>query len=505
VFYFDAAILSESPDVKDYFQGNGAPTPTDPNVTRHYATNDCTWERRDQLNMVSISSLENTNKWTAATGTTKAVNTSTFLYGTSSMSLSASGGGSATTTVKLPMGAASGGEDIIVSSYVYGVAGLYSISTNGQTSGNFRITSANTWVRIHTRRIAAAGETQFDITISLSDAGTGTKVFYIDWVQAEYGRIPTPYIDPASTSTTVILNPSDAAETISVANSLMVGSGESYYANRYVQKYARLKSTLSKVMPAGSTWSINTPTTLIGFPDVVNNLAPSGSFENSTYGWSGVSSSLTRTIARGSIFDETLVQGAAYCKVKASGTGTFGAITDYIPVTPAKGYYLSIALRPENEDSYGTYVLSLKWYDLANNYLREKTNSITLNRNDRWGYLDIVAPGAKTVSLSSISVASNVVTVTTIGNHGFSAGEDLYITIGDPTFSAVSGNVTITAVTPNTISYAATFANTSATDITGRGTFANTSVGYAKIQVTCTPTVSGTGRVFHLDKVLFRR
>jgi hypothetical protein len=200
-----------------------------------------------------------------------------------------------------------------------------------------------------------------------------------------------------------------------------------------------------------------------------------------------------------------LVQGAAYCKVKASGTGTFGAITDYIPVTPAKGYYLSIAVRPENEDSYGTYVLSLKWYDLANNYLREKTNSITLNRNDRWGYLDIVAPGSKTVSLSSISVASNVVTVTTIGNHGFSAGEDLYVTIGDPTFSAVSGNVNITAVTPNTISYAATFADTSATDITGRGTFANTSVGYAKIQVTCTPTVSGTGRVFHLDKVLFRR
>ena len=505
VFYFDAAILTESSDVKDYFQGNGAPTPTDPNVTRHYATNDCTWERRDQLNMVSISSLENANKWTAASGTTKAVNTSTFLYGTSSMSLSASGGGSATTTVKLPMGAASGGEDIIVSSYVYGVAGLYSISTNGQKSGNFRITSANTWVRIHTQRIAEAGETQFDITISLSDAGTGTKVFYIDGVQAEYGRIPTPYIDPASTSTTVIQNPSDAAETISVANSLMVGSGESYYANRYVQKYARLKSTLSKVMPAGSTWSINTPTTLIGFPDVVNNLAPSGSFENSTYGWSGVSASLTRTIARGSIFDETLVQGAAYCKVKASGTGTFGAITDYISVTPAKGYYLSIAVRPENEDSYGTYVLSLKWYDLANNYLREKTNSITLNRNDRWGYLDIVAPGAKTVSLSSISVASNVVTVTTIGNHGFSAGEDLYITIGDPTFNAVSGNVTITAVTPNTISYAATLANTSATDITGRGTFANTSVGYAKIQVTCTPTVSGTGRVFHLDKVLFRR
>jgi hypothetical protein len=403
------------------------------------------------------------------------------------------------------MGAASGGEDISVSAYVRGVAGLYSISTNGQESRNFRITAANTWVRINTQRIATAGETQFTITIGLSDAGSGTKVFYVDGVQAEYGRIPTPYINPASATTTVIQNPSDAAETISMANSLMVSSGKSYYANRYVQKYARLKSTLNKVMPAGSTWSINTPKTTIGFPDVENNLAPSGSFENSTYGWSGISSTLTRTIARGSIFDETLVQGAAYCKVKATGTGTFGTITDFISVMPGKGYYNSIAVRPENEDSYGEYVLTLKWYDLAFNFLREKTDVVTLNRNDRWAYLDIVAPGAKTVSLSSISVTSNVVTITTIGNHGFSVGEELNVTIGNSAFNGASGSVIITAKTANTISYAVTFPNTPATDIIGRATFANTSIGYAKIQVTCTPSVSGTGRVFHLDKVLFRR
>jgi hypothetical protein len=505
VFYFDAAILTESSTPKDYFQGNGAPTPADPNVTHYYANDECGWERRDQLNMVSISSLENVSKWTAASGTTMEVNNSIFLYGTSSMSLSASGGGSATTTVKLPMGAALGGEDISVSAYVRGVAGLYSISTNGQESRNFRITAANTWVRINTQRIATAGETQFTITIGLSEAGTGTKIFYVDGVQAEYGRIPTPYINPASATTTVIQNPSDAAETISMANSLMVSSGKSYYANRYVQKYARLKSTLNKVMPAGSTWSINTPKTTIGFPDVENNLAPSGSFEKSTYGWSGISATLTRTIARGSIFDETLVQGAAYCKVKATGTGTFGTITDFIAVMPGKGYYSSIAVRPENEDAYGEYVLTLKWYDLAFNFLREKTDVVTLNRNDRWAYLDIVAPGSKSVSLSSISVTSNVVTLTTIGNHGFSVGEELNVTIGDSAFSGASGSVTITAKTANTISYAVTFANTPATTIIGRATFANTSIGYAKIQVTCTPSVSGTGRVFHLDKVLFRR
>jgi hypothetical protein len=258
-------------------------------------------------------------------------------------------------------------------------------------------------------------------------------------------------------------------------------------------------------MPAGATWSIEPFSDLIGFPDVEDNLVPSGSFENSTFGWSGVSATLVRTTARGSIFDETLVQGAAYAKVKASSSGTFGAITDFISVIPGKGYYGSVAVRPENEDAYGTYVMTLKWYDLAQNFLREKTDSVVLNRGDRWAYLNIVAPGAKTVNLTSVSVASNVVTVTTLGNHGFSVSEELFVGIGESTYNALNGSIIITAVTPNTFSYGQTFANTPTTEITGRATFANTSIGFAKLEVTCTPSVSGTGRVFHLDKVLFRR
>jgi hypothetical protein len=149
--------------------------------------------------------------------------------------------------------------------------------------------------------------------------------------------------------------------------------------------------------------------------------------------------------------------------------------------------------------------LKLKWYDLALNFLREKDHTITLNRGDRWAYLDIVAPGSKTVTIDTVAVASNVVTITTVGNHGFSVGEELYVGINEGAYSAIIGNITITAVTANTFSYAATFTNTAATAINGRATFANTSVGFAKIEVTCTPSVSGTGRVFHLDKVLFRR
>lgn len=506
VFYFDGAILTESPQPIDFFQGNGAPVPTDPNAVTYYKSDDCFWERRNQVNMVSVSSLENANKWTAASGTTMSISTSEFKFGTSSLSLSASGGGSATTTVKLPMGAAKGGEDIVISAWVKGVAGLYSISTNGQKSGNFRISTPNVWTRIETQRVATSAETQFNITISLSEAGTGTKVFYVDGVQAEYGRIATPYIDPSSPNTVVFTNPSDALETISIANNFMVGAGKSFYANRYIQKNARLKSTLNNFMPAGSTWSIEPVTSLIGFTEASSNLVPSGSFENNTYGWSGSNATLMRTIARGSIFDETLVQGAAYCKVKASGSGAFSAITDFISVIPGKGYYSSVAVRPENEDAYGIYSLTLKWYDLAQNFLREKVTTLELNRSDRWAYLDIVAPGSKTVSLTSVSVASNVVTVTTLGNHGFDVGEEVYIGIGSGTFSAINGSVLITGVpTPNTLSYSQTFADTPATEITGRATFANTSIGFAKIEVECVPSVAGTGRVFHLDKVLFRR
>jgi hypothetical protein len=98
-----------------------------------------------------------------------------------------------------------------------------------------------------------------------------------------------------------------------------------------------------------------------------------------------------------------------------------------------------------------------------------------------------------------------VVTITTQGNHGFSVGEEVYVGIGDSAYNAINGSVVITAITPNTFSYGQTFANTASTTIIGRASFANTSIGFAKIQVTCTPSVSGTGRVFHLDKVLFRR
>ena len=77
--------------------------------------------------------------------------------------------------------------------------------------------------------------------------------------------------------------------------------------------------------------------------------------------------------------------------------------------------------------------------------------------------------------------------------------------IGDSAYNAINGNIIITAITPNTFYYAQTFPNTAATTITGRASFANTGIGFAKIQVTCLPSVSGTGRVFHLDKVLFRR
>jgi hypothetical protein len=112
--------------------------------------------------------------------------------------------------------------------------------------------------------------------------------------------------------------------------------------------------------------------------------------------------------------------------------------------------------------------MTLKWYDLAQNFLREKTDTVVLNRRDRWAYLNIVAPGAKTINLTGVSVASNVVTVTTRGNHGFSIGEELFVGIGESAYNDLNGSIVITAVTPNTFSYNETFANTALTEITGR-------------------------------------
>jgi hypothetical protein len=504
VFYVDSVMLVELPTIEDYFQGDGAPVPTDPNLQRFFPTSDCSWDTRNQLNMVTNSAFADTSKWTAAEGTTFTVSTSNPLFGTKRGNVSASGGGSISTKVYYPRGACVGGEDVVISAYVKNVAGLYSISTNGQAVNSFRVSSTNasSWTRIHVNRIADIGETNFDITVSLSEAGSGTKVFHIDGVQAEFGRVATPFIDPSDSLTTTTANPAQTGETVSYRYSSMVNAGYSFYGARYVEKYQRLASSLGLVTPLGSTFSVNTHESNVGLSEISGTLLPAPSFELNLNGWTGVAANLKKSVSRGTIYDEVLTQGAAFCKVTSTASTAFGITTDLIDIDPVTGYYTSIAIKPENEDAYGTYTLKLKWYADSQGFLREKTTSLVINRHDRWAYLDIVAPGTKTVSISSVSAANNLVTVTTRGAHKFSVDEDLVLSINE--YPSLSGPVTIEAVTETTFSFTRASSTLSDVEVTGSARFSNTGVSFAKIEITCEPTFAGVGRTFHLDKVIFK-
>lgn len=504
VFYVDSAMLVEFPEIQDYFQGNGGPVPSNPNLQRFFPTSDCSWDSRNQLNMVTNSAFSTTDKWVAASGTTFSVSTSNPLFGTKRGNVSATGGGSISTTVYYPRGACAGGEDVVVSAYVKNVAGLFSISTSGQAVNSFRVSSENasSWTRIDVTRIANVGETSFDITISLSEAGTGTKVFHIDGVQAEFGRIATPFIDPSDSLTTTTANPAQAGETVSYRYSTMVNAGYSFYGARYQEKYQRLASSLGLVTPLGSTFSLSTHSSEVGLEEISGTLLKSPSFELNLEGWSGVSANLKRSISRGTIFDELLTQGAAFCKISSTDDEEFGITTDLIAIEPVTGYYASVALKPENEDAYGTYTLKLKWYAESTGFLREKTTSLVINRHDRWAYLDIVAPGNRTVSIASLSVENNLVTITTRGDHKFSVNEDVTISVNE--YASVSGTTTIESVTANTFSFTRAAADLEDTEVTGSARFSNTGVAFAKIEVICEPLYGGAGRTFHLDKVVFK-
>jgi hypothetical protein len=504
IFYVDSVMMVESPTVKDYFQGDGGVLPEDPNLNVFYPSSDCTWDSRNQLNMVTNSSFDDTSKWVSAAGTTLTSVTSGPLFGTKRGNVSASGGGSISTTVYYPRGACIGGEDVVVSAYVKNVAGLYSISTSGQAVNSFRVSNANasSWTRIDVTRIAEVGETQFNITISLSQAGSGVKVFYVDGVQAEFGRVATPFVDPANSYTTVSTNPAQAGESVSYAYSPMVNAGFSFYGTRYQEKYQRLSSSLDLVMPLGSTWSVKTHESDVSLNEITGTLLDSPSFELGLKGWNGESSVLKRSVSRGTIYDELLTQGAAFCKVTATADSNFGIISNLIPIKAVTGYYASVAVKPENEDAYGTYTLKIKWYAESTGFLREKTSEVTLNRHDRWAYIDVVAPGNKTIFISGAEVLNNYVTLTTVGAHKFSVGEELIIVVNNNV--TLSGPTTIEAVTETTFSFTRTAADLAFTEVVGSARFSNTGVVYAKVEVLCSPSSTGVGRTFYLDKVIFR-
>jgi hypothetical protein len=512
VFYIDSTMLSPFPEVKDYFQGNGAPAPVNPNTARVYYPADCRWEKRHQLNFVSNPQFADTTDWTAGSGTTLTASTDFALFGTKSGKVSKTGGGSISTVITLPSGASLGGKDIVISAYVKNKAGTYSIGTNDQLTNTFIVSEANKdeWTRLDVTRIDTVGETTFTLTISLDTGSATAAVFYVDGVQAEYGRYPTPYIDTTNINTTTDVNPADVTKNIYYAYSDLAHSSSSYYSHRYDAKLTRLSVTLPSILPVGTSWQLGTPPKEAGFRETtLNSLLESPSFEKGLDGWVPIASTLKKAISGGTLTNDKVVHGVGYCKITSTAASDFGIATELIDVSAGTGYYVAAAVRPVDASAYGTYKLKLNWYDEADAFLYSKETSVNLQRHDRVAHLQIVAPGSKTLSVVSISVTSGVATATAAAPHGLSPNEVITLgaiagTTGTFPYNLGEGSYTIDSVTDTTFSFAFTEANQVDTAVETTAIFLATGLAKAKVEILVDPDTPASGLVFEVDRVLFR-
>ena len=301
------------------------------------------------------------------------------------------------------------------------------------------------WIRISAIRQLVQGETSFTLNIGIlppapffPGGGPGytlapTSFFHIDGVQAEYGRVAGRFLDTTVTGVNSIQNPSHPDTTISVGQISSIGGGKSNYIANYDLKYDRLKNSLDLVMPHGSTWCLKPGIPTYDYPDLKESLIPSASFEKDLGKWVGNNSGLNRVISRGTLSGDYVTHGAAYCRVGTHGTSNatkvFGIHTENISVYQGHGYYLSVALRPENSDSTGTYTVRVDFYALGGTEVKvyygeidgamqfspvtnvftgsytDRTDEfrqkvVTISNTDRWSFVNLVMPAYTTENVS---------------------------------------------------------------------------------------------------------
>lgn len=496
--WIDGALFENSPKLNSFFCGDGAPSPSDPVNYRYFADADSVWEKKTITNLIENPSFEivsgsTVTNWTAASGTTLTRDAGpgvyserpsnpdgtyqntviaplfyTPLYGSymGKVTYNIAVGASISTTVYLPRPAI-GGEDFVVSASVRAAEGVYTIATSGNNVTSSTVTQVFThdqfqWIGLHTVRQLAPGETSFTLTISIAPPPGGywpalptSDHFHIDGVQAEYGNIPNAFVNPAATTTRTLANPGHTASTMYVGNIESSNGGKSSYFSNYTVKHARLRNTLDLIMPKGSTWRIKSGYYTESYPDLTASLIPSASFEKDLGEWSGTNAGIYRVVSRGSLFHEHVTHAGAYCSVKKSGSGSsFGIKSGHIDLIPNGGFYTSVALRPANSNSTGTYVLRVDFYDAYDNLIvvyvdaitgayttasyainptdlsqvpntlatdAARTKTVTITSLDRWAYV------ANTFSLSSVTGASYAVLSVTHTGSGSSSGQEFHI------------------------------------------------------------------------------
>lgn len=411
-YWLDGGLLEKSSIVDPFFSGDGGATISNPITQKYYAPADCKWETKELYNYMSNSGFElNTTDWTAGSGTLTRVTTDTGgvtpKYGTYFGKLTYSSTGSLTGTAYLAL-AAVGGEDVVISMYVRNAAATYTLGTN-----TFTVSAAESadWKRIHTVVQLTAGQTTVPFTVSVANtSGSTSAYFHIDGVQTDYGRVVSQYLDTTLATVFAIPNPVTSGKTIWASKVQSVGGGKSSYFSNYNTKISRLYDTLGNYMPIGASWGINPGIDSAIYEDLPGAKIPSSSFETNLNGWVAVNSTLVRKIAEGTLLADNVTHGQGYCQVTTAGSGSaipFGIKTGKIYLNPDAGYYTSIAVRPYNSDSLGSYSLVVDYYDLNDNvivvYQDNLTNNKTTNPTDSTGASNTVITTAARTKTATIT------------------------------------------------------------------------------------------------------
>ena len=456
-YWLDGGMLVKSSVVDPFFSGDGGAAISNPITQKYYAPADCKWETKELYNYMSNSGFEtNTTDWTAGSGTLTRITSDGSLgpkFGSYFGKLTYSSTGSLTGTAYLGLEAV-GGEDFVISMYVRKAEATYTLGSN-----TFTISAAESadWKRIHTVVQLTAGQTSVPFTLSVANtSGSTSTYFHIDGVQADYGRVVSQYLDITLGTTFAIPNPVTSGKTIWASKVQSTGGGKSSYFSNYDTKISRLYDTLGNYMPLGANWGINPGVNSALYEDLPGAKIPASSFELSLLGWEAVDSTLLRKIAGGTLVADNVTHGQGYCRVTTDGTAIpFGIKTGKIYLNPDAGYYTSIAVRPVNSDSLGSYSLVVDYYDINDNvivvYQDNLTNNKTTNSKDAAGDDNTV-----------ITTAARTQTAT--------------ITLTDRW--AYMGN------------------SFPVSSITG--------AAYAILSITFNPTTSVSGQAFDIDRVVFR-
>ena len=424
IYYIDGAMIEHEAEPSRYFSGTGGIEATDPSTQQFYSVDYTRWETKNLFNYISNPSfITNTTDW-SSTGTlgrttytivgafkpTDETHAGTVNYSTQSVTIS--------NTVHLPK-AALGGEDFVVSVFVQGAPGTYTI--NG-TSNTRTMNDATLFRRVYGVYTLEPGATTLTWTLEIEHEDAAPRYLTFDGAQGEYGRIPRKFVSPADSNVTTIANPLHSGKYMYAIQTESTYSGKSNYLNNYGVKLSRLRNTLRNYLPNGSSFAVKTGHEFYGYRDLDKSLVPNNSFETSLGGWVTDNSTLERILSRGSYYDEFVTHGHAYCKVTNTGSASFGIGTSSIYIPDDGSYYASIAVRPGNADTAGEFDLTADFFDEYGGLVFTKTITRTVTSLDRWAYI------ANTYSVADIGGSAYVkLSVTATPDIGYVAGQNFHI------------------------------------------------------------------------------